>query len=55
MRMGNFDLSEQQVERFCLKWKIEELWLFGSALREDFRAESDLDFLVKFTNDAGET
>lgn len=26
--------------------------LFGSALREDFRPDSDLDFLVKFAPDA---
>jgi uncharacterized protein len=33
---------------FCRRWKIAELCVFGSALREDFRPDSDLDLLVKF-------
>ena len=33
---------------FCRKWHVRELSLFGSALREDFNAESDYDFLVSF-------
>lgn len=33
---------------FCRKWRIRELSLFGSALRDDFHAESDYDFLVSF-------
>jgi len=33
---------------FCRKWRIRELSLFGSALRDDFRPDSDLDFLVSF-------
>lgn len=31
---------------------IEELRLFGSALREDFGPQSDVDFLVTFAPDA---
>ena len=37
---------------FCRKWKIAELCVFGSALREDFRPDSDLDLLVSFAPDA---
>jgi uncharacterized protein len=37
---------------FCRQWKIRELSLFGSALREDFGPESDLDFLVSFETGA---
>jgi len=33
---------------FCRRRRIQELSLFGSALREDFSPESDLDFLVSF-------
>jgi len=40
------------VEDFCRKWKIEELAVFGSALREDFRPDSDLDLAVTFAKDA---
>ena len=33
---------------FCRKWRIRELSIFGSALRDDFGVGSDLDFLVSF-------
>lgn len=36
----------------CRRWKITELALFGSALREDFGPSSDVDFLVTFAADA---
>ena len=42
----NLDFS--LLSDFCDKWQICELSLFGSVLREDFSAESDLDFLVSF-------
>ena len=41
-------LDGDAVAAFCRKWRIRELSLFGSALREDFGPESDLDFLVSF-------
>ena len=28
---------------------VQELWLFGSAAREDLRADSDIDLLVDFS------
>ena len=34
------------------KWKIAELSLFGSALRDDFRADSDVDLVVTFAKEA---
>lgn len=34
------------------RWKVQEVALFGSVLREDFRPESDIDFLVTFRPDA---
>ena len=41
-----------KIAEFCQRWKIRELALFGSALRDDFRSDSDLDILVTFTSDA---
>jgi uncharacterized protein len=41
-----------QLEELCRRWKIAELRVFGSALREDFRPDSDLDLLVQFEPDA---
>jgi len=40
------------LENFCRRWKIQELSVFGSALRDDFGPDSDLDLLVSFAPDA---
>jgi predicted nucleotidyltransferase len=40
------------IEIFCQKWRIEELALFGSVLRDDFSSASDVDVLVTFSPDA---
>jgi uncharacterized protein len=45
-------ISSNQMKAFCQRWKIQELALFGSALREDFGPESDIDLLVSFDSDA---
>ena len=45
-------IERARVEAFCRKWKITELALFGSVLRDDFRADSDVDVLVSFAPDA---
>ena len=36
------------VADFCRRWKIVELSLFGSVLRDDFGPDSDVDVLVEF-------
>ena len=41
-------LDRDAVASFCERWKIAELALFGSVLRDDFRPESDVDVLVEF-------
>lgn len=33
---------------FCQRWHVAELALFGSVLREDFHADSDIDVLISF-------
>jgi predicted nucleotidyltransferase len=45
-------VRQAQIEAFCRKWKIRELALFGSVLRDDFRADSDVDVLVEFAPEA---
>lgn len=42
----------QEIEEFCRRWKIVELSIFGSVLREDFHPGSDIDLLVRFAPDA---
>ncbi|MCF6284905.1 MAG: nucleotidyltransferase domain-containing protein [Candidatus Hydrogenedentes bacterium] len=44
----NVKIDPEFLSGFCRKWRIRELSIFGSALRDDFNAESDLDFLVSF-------
>ncbi len=41
-------LSKAQLEHFCQQWQINELSLFGSVLRPDFRQDSDVDVLITF-------
>jgi predicted nucleotidyltransferase len=43
-----FNLDQETVESFCRRHSIRRLSLFGSALREDFRPDSDIDLLVDF-------
>lgn len=46
------DVSNDEIDQFCRRWQIKELSIFGSALRDDMRPESDVDVLVVF--DEGE-
>ncbi len=45
-------ISTDLLTAFCRKWKVRELSLFGSVLREDFGPESDVDVLVSFEEGA---
>ncbi|MAT99887.1 MAG: hypothetical protein CL608_22325 [Anaerolineaceae bacterium] len=45
-------INSSQIKTFCQRWKIQELALFGSALRDDFGPKSDIDLLVSFDGDA---
>lgn len=42
------EIPRDAIAAFCGRWGIAELSLFGSALRADFRPESDVDLLVRF-------
>ena len=42
------ELPEQAIVEFCERWQIDEFYVFGSVLREDFRPDSDLDVMVQF-------
>lgn len=41
-------LPKERIAEFCRKHHIKKLAIFGSALRLDFRADSDIDVLVEF-------
>src|SRR5262245_5894263 len=44
------DLPLKAIAGLCRKYDVEELSIFGSALRNDFRDDSDVDFLARFRN-----
>jgi predicted nucleotidyltransferase len=44
--------SSEQISAFCHRWKITEFALFGSVLRDDFHADSDIDILLTFSPDS---
>ena len=52
LMVSDLHIDDQAVESFCKRWKIRELALFGSVLRDDFHKDSDVDVLVTFQNDA---
>jgi predicted nucleotidyltransferase len=49
---AKIDLPMDKIAALCRRYRVRELALFGSALRDDFRPDSDLDFLVKFEREA---
>jgi predicted nucleotidyltransferase len=45
-------LPKAKIAEFCKRWNVSEFAVFGSALRPDFRPDSDVDVLVSFTPQA---
>ena len=41
------DFPKDRITEFCQRWRVKELAIFGSALRDDFRPDSDVDVLVQ--------
>ena len=50
--MKSIPISQEQLAALCRRHRVQRLAIFGSALREDFRPESDVDVLVTFEPDA---
>ncbi len=49
--MVRIPVDEAELASFCKRHHIRRLSLFGSALRKDYRSDSDLDVLVEFEPD----
>lgn len=45
---ARLEIPQEAIAEFCRRHHIRRLALFGSVLREDFGAESDVDALVEF-------
>lgn len=52
MRNLKIKVSPEKLEAFCHRYQVRHMSLFGSVLRDDFQAESDVDVLVQFDPDA---
>lgn len=50
--VSRLGFNGEELAAFCRANDVEELSLFGSALRSDFGPESDIDLLVAFRPDA---
>lgn len=48
MKLKNIKIPPDEISALCQQWHIDKLSLFGSVLRDDFTAESDIDVLVEF-------
>jgi predicted nucleotidyltransferase len=46
-------IDQKRIAEFCRKWRVKELSIFGSALRDDFRPDSDVDVLVELQPNHG--
>ena len=45
---AKIDLPRDSIAGFCRRYHVRRLSLFGSVLRDDFGAGSDVDVLVEF-------
>jgi predicted nucleotidyltransferase len=48
MISGPLDIPKNALAELCRRWKIRELAVFGSVLRDDFGPDSDVDVLLTF-------
>lgn len=46
------EVSKEEIAEFCRRNRIRKLAIFGSALRDDFTPESDIDVIVWFDPEA---
>jgi uncharacterized protein len=47
--MFGIQAYQTEIKKLCQQFNVEELSVFGSALREDFdNTQSDIDFIVTF-------
>jgi uncharacterized protein len=52
MKKMKIKVPKAKIAEFCKRWNISEFAVFGSALRPDFRSDSDVDVLVSFAPQA---
>ena len=50
MQKNGVNVSYEDIVKLCAKYKIKELSIFSSAIREDFNDQSDIDILISYIN-----
>jgi uncharacterized protein len=48
MQYHGIDILQARIAEFCRRHRIRKMALFGSILRDDFKADSDVDVLIEF-------
>ena len=46
--MKNIDINIEILNKLCINYNVEKMYLFGSVLNSNFNKDSDVDLLVKF-------
>jgi predicted nucleotidyltransferase len=52
MGIVSIDLPLEQIAEMCRRYGVTELAIFGSAVRDDFGPDSDVDFLYVLSEDS---
>jgi len=52
MMVPQIEIDRDRLEVLCRTYGVRRLALFGSVIRDDFGADSDVDILVEFQPDA---
>ncbi len=52
MASNHIGIPKAEIARLCRQYHIRRLAIFGSAIHDDFRPDSDVDVLVEFAPDA---
>lgn len=52
--MYNLEVFSADIAKLCETHHVQSLYVFGSVLTDDFNQESDIDFMVDFSNVAVE-
>ena len=50
--LSQIEIPQEKIAELCRQFSVRELALFGSVLRDDFSASSDVDLIVDFAPDA---
>ena len=50
MQKNGITVCYEDIVDLCNKYRIKELSIFGSAIRDDFHDQSDIDILVSYIN-----